>query len=324
MITKRRSQINFILILFLTITMLSIAETQAVQAVDTYVITASADTHSKIDPIGLALVNYGSTQTYRYSANTGYVMTSVLVDGKPVAITGNYIFTNIISNHTIDVKASIINYTITSSCDGHSTINPSGALQVAYGSSTTFNYSANTGYVISQIAVDGSPISINDNYTFTNVTGNHNIVITTVALSPTPTQTPTPTPKPSATPSPTDTQTPTPAPSPTSNPDPTSQPTAQPTQPSTTNPTQTPQQANPTPKPSNQQTVNPTTSPPPSSTPKSTEKPKSTTAFTNTITQNDLFTGGITAAVIMSTTVAIAAVIKRRQLRSDSLEEFDD
>ena len=157
MIAKRRSQINFILILFLTITALSIAETQAVQAVDTYVITASADPHSKIDPIGLAIVNYGSTQTYRYSANTGYVMTSVLVDGKPIAITGNYIFTNIISNHTIDVKASIINYTITSSCDSHSTINPSGALQVAYGSSMTFNYSANTGYVISEIDVDDIP-----------------------------------------------------------------------------------------------------------------------------------------------------------------------
>ncbi len=187
MIIKKRSQIDFILILLLTITALSIAQTQAVQAADTYMITASADTHSKIDPIGLAVVNYGSTQTYRYSANTGYVMTSVSVDSKPVAITGNYIFTNIISNHTIDVKASIINYTITSSCDSHSTINPSGALQVAYGSSTTFNFSANTGYVISQIAVDGYPVSIMDNYTFTNVTDNHSIMINTVALPPTPT-----------------------------------------------------------------------------------------------------------------------------------------
>jgi hypothetical protein len=323
MMTKR-SQINFIFILFLTITVLSIAETQAVQAADTYMITASADTHSKIDPTGLALVNYGSTQTYRYSANTGYVMTSVSVDGKLVAITGNYIFTNIISNHTIDVKASIINYTINSSCDSHSTINPSGALQVAYGSSTTFTYSANTGYMISQIAMDGHPVSIMDNYTFTNVTDNHSIAITTVALPPTPTQTPTPTPKPSPTPSPIETQTPTPTPSPTSNPDPAPQPTAQPTQPSTPNPAITPQQTNPTPKPSNQPTIDPTTKPTHSSTPNSTEKPKATTVFTNIIAQNDLFTGGIAAAVIMSTTLVIAAVIRRRQLSSDSFEEEFD
>ena len=318
MITKS-SQINFILILFLTITMLSIVETQAVQAVDTYVITASADTHSKVDPIGLTLVNYGSTQTYRYSVNTGYVITSVLVDGKPVAITGNYIFTNIISNHTIDVKASIINFTITSSSDNHSTINPSGAIQVSYGSSTTFNYSTNTGYTISQIAVDGNLIPIKDNYTFTNITANHIIVINTVALPPTPTPNPTATPSPIVTPEPTTT------PSPTLNPtsQPTLQPTAQPTQPSTSNPTLTPQQANSTPKPSNQETVNSTTKPSPSPTPKSTEKPQAT-IFPNTITQNDLYTGGIAAAVIMSTTLLIVAFIRRRQLSSDSLIESDD
>ena len=165
-------------------------------SINTYQISSSADAHSTINPSGTATVSYGGSQNYIYSANAGYLITNVLVDGSSVSISGNYLFSNVNANHTIAIKTGIINYTITASSDTHSVINPSGIIQVSAGNSQTFTYSANTGYSLSSILVDGAAVPINGNYTFSNVQANHIISVTT--LSPTPTPTPTATPNPSS------------------------------------------------------------------------------------------------------------------------------
>ena len=45
---------------------------------------------------------------------------------------------------------------ILASADAHSTITPSGNVSVAIGGSLTFSFSANVGYVISQVHFDNS------------------------------------------------------------------------------------------------------------------------------------------------------------------------
>ena len=154
------------------------------------------------------------------------------------------------------VSNTPINTTISSSSDSYSTITPSGSIYVNYGDNQTFNYSANDGYVINQVLVDGYPALITGSYTFTNVVTPH---IISVSSSPVPTPTPSPTPTP--TPSPT----PTPTPSPTSTPTPTPTPTPSPTPSATSSPTQTPEvtpEPTPTasPTPSSPQTISPTSS----------------------------------------------------------------
>ena len=97
-------------------------------------------------------------------------------------------------------------YTISASCDSHSTINPLGSVQVNAGGNQTFTYSADGGYKITRVLVDGSPVPITGSYTFTNVKAPH-----TISVSATPTSTPTSTPSPTATSAPTSIATPTPS-----------------------------------------------------------------------------------------------------------------
>ena len=124
------------------------------------------------------------------------------------------------------------NTTIYSSSDSSSTITPSGFINVNYGDNQTFNYSANDGYLITQILVDNSPQPITGNYTFTNVVTPH---IISISSSPVPTPTPDPTPTPSPTPSPTQTPEVIPEPTPTASPTPSPTQTISPTSLSTTN-----------------------------------------------------------------------------------------
>jgi parallel beta-helix repeat protein len=85
-------------------------------------------------------------------------------------------------------------YTISASCDSHSTISPLGPVQVKAGGSQTFTYSADAGYKITSVLVDGSPVPITGSYTFTNVQAPHTIsVSTTPASTPAPTATSVPT-----------------------------------------------------------------------------------------------------------------------------------
>jgi hypothetical protein len=296
-------------ILLLTIPILLLSQRLFVQAAD-IVITASSDSHSTIDPSGSIIVNQGSSQSFRYSANTGNVVTRVLVDGSPVTINGNYIFTNTKVNHSITVSASIINFTITSSNDTHSTITPSGTVQVPYGSSQSFSYSASADYSISNVVVDGSSTAIAGNFTFTNVQANH---VITVNSKSTPKPTPIPTPTNSPTPTPTATST-TPTP-------PKSEPTSQPI----LNSIPTQQQLNPTTPPTN----NPST--PPSPKPTSTPKPNYITPTTqptdslnpNATVQNQTYPAAAAAATITGVTVAATIMIKKRQQPNETLDDFD-
>ena len=72
-----------------------------------------------------------------------------------------------------------VKYIIKASAGFGGTISPSGAVTVDYGDSQSFTITANPGYFIYRILVDGSPISFNNQleytYTFKNVASNHTI-----------------------------------------------------------------------------------------------------------------------------------------------------
>ena len=135
---------------------------------------------------------------------------------------------------------AVNNATVYASSDGCSTISPSGLVNVKYGGNQTFTYSANSGYVISLVLVDGSPASITGSYTFTDVEGSHTISVlsspNSIPIS-TPTPSPLQPPLPFPIPIPTANATSSPTPSPTNSPTPT--PTASPTPSSSPSPSPT-------------------------------------------------------------------------------------
>ncbi len=70
---------------------------------------------------------------------------------------------------------SKIYYTITAKAGAGGTIDPEGGQRIARGSSTTFSFTPDEGYKISDVLVDGESIGAVDSYTFESVMGNHTV-----------------------------------------------------------------------------------------------------------------------------------------------------
>ena len=142
----------------------------------TYTITASAGANGSISPSGNISVAQGSAQAFAISANTGYMVSSVLVDGANQGAIASYNFSNVQANHTI--AAAFVakpTYAIAASAGANGNISPSGSITVAQGSSQAFAISANTGYVVISVSVDGVNKGAITSYTFSNVLANHSI-----------------------------------------------------------------------------------------------------------------------------------------------------
>lgn len=69
-------------------------------------------------------------------------------------------------------------HTITATAGANGSITPSGAVEVTEGESKTFTITADEGYEIATIKVDGADVTVETSYTFTNVTADHTIAVT--------------------------------------------------------------------------------------------------------------------------------------------------
>jgi len=70
-------------------------------ATNTYTITATAGEGGTIDPEGEVAVGHGGSQTFAISADDGYSIDDVAVDDESVGAVSEYVFTNVVTNHTI-------------------------------------------------------------------------------------------------------------------------------------------------------------------------------------------------------------------------------
>ncbi|MPN08390.1 hypothetical protein SDC9_155672 [bioreactor metagenome] len=89
-----------------------------------------------------------------------------------------YTFSNVKNAHTINAAFAVDSYTITASARTGGSISPSGSTSVNSGSSKTFTITANSGYKISDVKVDGLSVGAPSTYTFSNVTSAHTISAT--------------------------------------------------------------------------------------------------------------------------------------------------
>ncbi len=72
-------------------------------------IAASADGDGTIEPSGDVVVDYGASQEFTITPDTGYEIADVVVDGVSVGAVGSYLFENVVANHAI--SASFCNET---------------------------------------------------------------------------------------------------------------------------------------------------------------------------------------------------------------------
>jgi hypothetical protein len=154
----------------------TISATFQSSTVMTFTIAASATNGGSINPTGNVIVNQGSSQGFSITANSGFNISSVMVDGVNQGAINSFTFGNVQSNHTISAAFSPVpSFTITASAGSGGSISPSGTITVSQGGNQTFTIAANAGFTISGVTVDGASQGTVASYTFNNVQANHSI-----------------------------------------------------------------------------------------------------------------------------------------------------
>ena len=149
----------------------------AAPAPSTWTITASASGNGTISPSGTSTVSQGASLTYTISAGSNYKVSDVVVDGVSQGSKTSYTFTGVLTNHTIQAVFTPVTWTITAATTGNGTISPSGSIKVNQGTDITFTMTADSGYRVSDVIVDGISQGEAVSMTFRNVTSNHGIVV---------------------------------------------------------------------------------------------------------------------------------------------------
>jgi cell division septation protein DedD len=146
-------------------------------AIDTFNITASAGDGGSISPNGSVSVNYGDSQSFTITPNTGYNIVDVSVDGSSVGPVNTYTFINVQATHTITATFAINTFTLAATQGDHGTIAPDSNT-VNYDDSQTFTITPDTSYHIASLTVDGSTVAVASTYTFSNIQAPHTISAT--------------------------------------------------------------------------------------------------------------------------------------------------
>ena len=141
----------------------------------TFTIAASTGANGSISPSGNVVVDSASNKTFTITPNANYHIDSVIVNGVYAGTMSSYTFTNVLSNQTIVAKFAPNALTISASAGENGSITPSGNIAVSYGANQSFTISANAGYHIDSVTVDGTNVGAVSSYDFTNVIVNHTI-----------------------------------------------------------------------------------------------------------------------------------------------------
>ena len=151
-----------------------------------YTITATAGENGSIKP-GTTQVYKGDNAAFTITANNGYHIDDVLVDNVSEGAVSSYTFEDVAADHTISVTfeknsggsvtPTPTRYTITAEAGEGGSISPDGRVRVTRGSDKTFTISADDGYEIADVLVDGKSVGAVSSYTFENVRANHTIEV---------------------------------------------------------------------------------------------------------------------------------------------------
>ncbi|MBO4875574.1 MAG: PKD domain-containing protein, partial [Bacteroidales bacterium] len=148
-----------------------------------YNVTVNAGNGGSVNPNGEQTVYEGNDFTFTVAPNECYEIASVTVDGNNVNLTNNqYTISNVTANHTVNVTFSQLTYTIAATTGNGGTITPAGNTTVNCGEGQTYTIAANDGYRIVDVTVDGQSQGAIESYTFSNVTENHSISATFIAV----------------------------------------------------------------------------------------------------------------------------------------------
>ena len=124
-------------------------------------INATKNRGGTIEPPGKVLVEEGASQDFTVSANDGFYLATLKVDGASVPLTDRsgtvYPFTNVTENHRIAARFRP-NPTIVANANHGGSVEPAGKVPVAYGGSLSFSISPDLGFHVADVRLDGESL----------------------------------------------------------------------------------------------------------------------------------------------------------------------
>lgn len=137
------------------------------------VIVINADTEGgSVSPTGTQTITEGEDFTFTVTPDDCYEIGTVTVNGNEVSLDENnsYTIANVTEPQSINATFNRLSYIITASASEGGTITPSGNVEVNCGDNKEFVITANEGYEIENVVVDGQSQGAITSYTFENVT----------------------------------------------------------------------------------------------------------------------------------------------------------
>ena len=147
---------------------------------DTFNVITSVDGgNGTITPSKIGAVE-GTKVEITFTPNTGYMIDKVLVNTVETTVTGNKIELTVNEEKEVVVSYKKIPFTVTVKDVDGATITPNGAVAVSYGEDKEFTITANSGYKLVKVLVDGTDKTadmVGDTLKLTNITSNINLEV---------------------------------------------------------------------------------------------------------------------------------------------------
>ena len=115
-----------------------------------------------------------------FTPDEGYMIDKVLVNTVETTITGNKLELTVDEEKEVEVSYKKIPFTVTVKDVDGATITPNGAVAVSYGEDKEFTITANSGYKLVKVLVDGTDKTadmVGDTLKLTNITSNINLEV---------------------------------------------------------------------------------------------------------------------------------------------------
>ena len=143
------------------------------------VITSVDGGNGTITPSKIGAVE-GTKVEITFTPNAGYMIDKVLVNTVETTVIGNRVELTINEETTVAVSYKKIPFTVTVKDVDGATITPNGAVAVSYGEDKEFTITANSGYKLVKVLVDGTDKTadmVGDTLKLTNITSNINLEV---------------------------------------------------------------------------------------------------------------------------------------------------
>lgn len=155
----------------------------SVPDVTIYNITVNAGQGGSITP-GNMMLEEGQSASFTITPNSGYRILAVSVNGAAQGAVNTVAINNISANTTINAtfeQIPVATFTLSATAGAGGSVSPASTT-VDEGEGASFSFTANTGFEVDDVIVDGVSVGTVTSYSFTNVSADHQVAVSFKAV----------------------------------------------------------------------------------------------------------------------------------------------